>query len=146
MRKHIVLFILILISVVWVLFTRFSSVTVKQLDESGAVKITINFYIPVRQEDIDDKAQLISERPGTHIMKSSRWVDSKTLEIFAVEKDLPKGFNTKLYVGPLKTTIPDFIKQSKLIIVLTYSLFSQGFLRLFRDGSHHIGFFHAHKY
>jgi lipoprotein-anchoring transpeptidase ErfK/SrfK len=113
MRKYIILFSLVLMSVAWFLFIRFSSVTVKQLDESGAVKITINFYIPVRQEDIDDKVQFISERPGTNIIRSSRWVDSKTLEIFAVEKDLPKGFNTKLYVGPLRTSIPGLYKVVK---------------------------------
>lgn len=87
---------------------------VKSLISFVALKITIKFYISVEQGDIDDKVQLISERPGTHIMKSSRWVDSKTLEIFAVEKDLPKGFNTKLYVGPLKTTIPGFYKTVKV--------------------------------
>lgn len=126
MRKHIILFILILMSVAWVLFSRSSSVTIKQLDNSGAVKITINFRIPVEHDDVNDKIRLISERPGTVIIKSLRWVDSKTLEIFATEKDLPKGFNTKLYVGPLGTSIPGLYKIVKANYRVSISPFLTG--------------------
>lgn len=126
MRKYIISSALILMSVAWIFFSRSSSVTVKQLDDSGAVKITINFYIPVEQDDIDDKIQLISERPGTAIIKSFRWIDSKTLEIFAMEKNLPKGFNTKLYVGPLRTSIPGLYKIVKTNYRVSISPFLTG--------------------
>lgn len=109
-RKYIIFFIIISVSALWILFSRTSRVTIRQLDDLGAMKITINFYIPVEQTGIEDKVKLTSERPGTEIIKSLRWVDSKTLEIFAMEKNLPKGFNTKLYVGPLKTSIPGLYK------------------------------------
>jgi len=112
-RKYIILFFLISICAIWILFSRISSVTIRQLDDLGAVKITINFYIPVEQADIENKVKLISERPGTEIIKSLRWIDSKTLEIFAMEKDLPKGFNTTLHIGPLKTSIPGLYKVFK---------------------------------
>lgn len=108
--KYMILFFLISISAIWILFSRISSVTIKQIDDLGAVKITINFYIPVEQAGIEDNVKLTSERPGTKIIKSMRWIDAKTLEIFAMEKDLPKGFNTKLHVGPLKTSIPGLYK------------------------------------
>ena len=126
MRKYPAFLILILIIGAWVLFSRSSSVTIKQLDNSGAVKITINFCISVKQDDIADKVQLISERPGTDIIKSFRWVDSRTLEIFAMERDLPKGFNIKLHVGPLKTSIPGLYKIVKVNYRASISPFLTG--------------------
>lgn len=109
-NKYIIFFFLVSIAAIWILFSRMSRVTIKQLDDLGTVKITINFYVPVEQEGIEDKVKLTSERPGTEIIKSLRWIDSKTLEIFAMEKNAPKGFNTKLHVGPLKTSIPGLYK------------------------------------
>ena len=106
MRKYFIILGLILIGVAWFLFARFSSITIRQLDELGAVKIKVDFRIPIKQtEDIGDKIQFFSERPNTEIAKSFRWVDSKTLEIFAMEKELPKGFKTKFHIGPLKHII-----------------------------------------
>ena len=68
-RKHIILLFLISILIMWILFSRFSRVTIRQLDDLGTVKITINFYIQVEQEGIEDKIKLSSERPGTEIIK-----------------------------------------------------------------------------
>jgi len=112
-RKYIVLSLLVAIGAVWIFFAQASGITIRQLDDLGTVKITINFYVPVEQEGIEDKVKLTSERPGTRIIKSLRWVDAKTLEIFAMEKDLPKGFKAKLQVGPLKTSIPGLYKLVK---------------------------------
>ena len=114
MRKYFIILGLILIGVAWFLFARFSSITIRQLDELGAVKIKVDFRIPIKQtEDIGDKIQFFSERPNTEIAKSFRWVDSKTLEIFAMEKELPKGFKTKFHIGPLKTYVPGLYKVVK---------------------------------
>ena len=79
-------------------FTRFSSVTVKQLDESGAVKITIKFYIS-RTRRYRRQSPIDFRKARHYIMKASLG-GFENPEIFAVEKDLLKGFNTKLYVGP----------------------------------------------
>jgi len=112
-RKYIIIFFLVAIGAMWFLFSRASSVTIRQLDDLGTVRVTINFYVPVEQTGIEDKVKLISERPGTEIIKSLRWIDDKTLEIFAMEKNLPRGFNTTLQVGPLKTAIPGLYKVVK---------------------------------
>jgi len=109
-KRYMFLLFLLAIGAMWFLLSRASSITIRQLDDLGTVKITINFYVPVEQEGIEDKIKVVSERPGTEIIKSFRWIDAKTLEIFAMEKDLPKGFNTKLQVGPLKTSIPGIYK------------------------------------
>ena len=124
MKKYHIISFIILILIVWVLFSRFYSITILQFDDLGAVKITINFFIPVEQRNIDDKVRIISERPGSSIIKGCHWVDSKTLEIFAMEKGLPKGFNTKLHIGPIKTFIPGFYK----IVNVNYRVSTPPFL------------------
>lgn len=125
-RKHIILLFLISILIMWILFSRFSRVTIRQLDDLGTVKITINFYIQVEQEGIEDKIKLSSERPGTEIIKNLIWIDDTTLEILAMEKALPKGFNTELKVGPLKTSIPGLYKLVKVNFSAEISPFLTG--------------------
>ena len=54
-RKYIIVFFLVAIGAMWFLFSRASSVTIRQLDDLGTVRVTINFYVPVEQTGIEDK-------------------------------------------------------------------------------------------
>lgn len=111
MKGYRWIFIVGLLLFFLMLFSKFNKVTISPLDDTGLVKITINFYIPVQQENIDAKVKLVSEKPNAIITKTCRWKDNKTLEIFAGEKESPKGFNIRLNVGPVKTVVPGFYKK-----------------------------------
>jgi len=68
----------------------------------------------MKNQDLEGKIHLTSERPGTDVSYNARWLNPTTLEIFAVEEGFPKGFKTKVRVGPLKTPIPGFYKSARV--------------------------------
>lgn len=104
------LFIILIILNSWIFFSNMNDITIEQLDETGTVKITVKFFVPMKNEDLEGKIRMVSERPGTNIVKSVRWIGDRTLEIFAVEEGLPRGFKTWLFIEPLKTKIPGLYK------------------------------------
>jgi hypothetical protein len=59
-----------------------NDITIEQLDETGTVKITVKFFIPMKKQDLKGKIQLASERPGTNIVKSARWIDEQIYRHF----------------------------------------------------------------
>lgn len=111
MKRYFLLVVILIAVLTTVAISTMKGINLQQLDDIGTVKITVNFYLPVEQEGIEDKIQLTSERPGTKIIESCRFVNPSTLEIFAVEEDLPKGFTVNLRIGPLKTKIPGIYKR-----------------------------------
>lgn len=114
MRACHVLFGLLIILSAWIFFSKINYVSVEQLDDTGAVRIKVKFLVPMKSQNLDEKIQLISERPGKNFVKSVQWIDDTTLEIFAVEEGLPRGFKTWLYIKPLKTKLPGLYKSVKV--------------------------------
>ncbi|HHX23074.1 MAG TPA: L,D-transpeptidase family protein [Thermoanaerobacterales bacterium] len=112
-KKHYYVLAVIVILMIYFAFSRLSIVRIQELDDCGLVKITVNFLIPMKQDELDKKVRLISERPGTSFIKNCNWVNSKTLEIYAMEKGLPKGVNTIVHIGPLRTFLPGVYKSLK---------------------------------
>lgn len=113
MKKQFFLFILIVLVILLVIIPKTNCISIKQVDDTGTIKITIDFLIPINETDVEEKIHLTSERPETYIRKSIRWVNSRTLEILAIEEGLPRGFKTTLRIGPLKTNIPGISKYAK---------------------------------
>lgn len=113
MKKRILTLLIFTVLILGALASKFNTVSIQQLDETGAVRITVNFYMDMQNQDLHDKIYLTSERPGTKIRFISRWINPSTLEIFAVEEDFPKGFKTRLQIGPLSTKIPGFYKSCR---------------------------------
>lgn len=114
MKKVIPAIILLFLVIIGVIVSRFNNVCIYQLDDTGAVRILINFYMDMKNQSIKDNIRFISEKPDTNITFSARWINSSTLEIFAMEEGFPKGFKTKLEVGPLKTPIPCLYKSVRV--------------------------------
>ncbi|SHM04628.1 Lipoprotein-anchoring transpeptidase ErfK/SrfK [Caldanaerovirga acetigignens] len=110
MRCRYLLLIILLVIAAWVAVSSFNNVVIEQLNDTGLVRIRVNFYIPVIERDAADKIRLESERPGMDFVKTLRWLDDKTLEIYALEKGLPKGLKTILRIKPLKTAVPGLLK------------------------------------
>lgn len=111
--RYLLLMILVLITA-WIALSRFNDVTIEQLNDTGLVRIRVNFYVPVIERDVGDKIHLESERPGVDFVKTFRWIDDRNLEIYAMEKGLPKGFKTMLRIEPLKTAVPGLLKSVKV--------------------------------
>ncbi|TYP56722.1 L,D-transpeptidase family protein [Thermosediminibacter litoriperuensis] len=114
MKRRYYLLTALLVITAWVMISRLNGVVIEQLNDTGLVRITVNFYVPVIQKDVENKIHLESERPGMKFLKTVRWIDDKTLEIYALEKGLPRGFKTRLYIEPLKTAIPGVYKSVKV--------------------------------
>lgn len=112
MKKTLIIFCIIIIFFI-VIFPRINKVTIKQLDNIGTVKITINFYAPIKEKNIKDKIHIVSQKPGAVVLKSFRWMNDTTLDVFLVEKDIPKGYKITFYSEPLKTKIPGIFKKVK---------------------------------
>lgn len=113
MRKYYFLMSLIILITAWMFFSRTNRIFIEQLDDAGTVKITVNFLMPMAARDVEDKIHLTSEKPGVKIIKNARWLNNSTLEIFTVEEGLPRGYLTRLYIEPLKTSIPGLYKSAK---------------------------------
>lgn len=113
MRKYFLFIAIAAVAIITVALSFINGIKLEQLDDIGTVKITVNFFLPVVQEGFEDKINLVSERPGTDIIKDIRWVNPSTLEIFALEEGIPKGFNTTLKITGLKTKIPGVCKYVK---------------------------------
>lgn len=112
MKKILIIFCIIFIFLI-VIFPHINKVTIKQLDDIGTMKITINFYVPIDKEYAKQKIHLVSQKPGAIIIKNFRWVNDKILEIYALEESQSKGFNVNVFTEPLRTKIPGIFKKVK---------------------------------
>jgi lipoprotein-anchoring transpeptidase ErfK/SrfK len=126
MRKYYFLISLMIIVISWMVFSKTNRIIIEQLDDTGTVKITVNFLIHMAARNVEDKIHFTSERPGVKIIKNARWLNDSTLEIFAVEEGLPRGFLTRLYIEPLKTRIPGLYKSAKALYRANISPFLIG--------------------
>jgi len=113
-RKIHVLFGLLIVLGVWIFFSKINGVTLEQMDEAGTVKITVNFFVPMKVQDLEGKLRTVSERPGTNIVQSARWINNTTMEIFVVEEGMPRGFKTWIYIDTLRTGIPGLYKSVRV--------------------------------
>jgi len=112
MKKAAFVILFFMLVILGIIVSKTNDISIYQLDDTGAVRITINFFMDMKNQDLEGKVHLISERPGTDIKFNTRWLNSTTLEILAVEEGFPKGFKTKVSVGPLKTPIPGLYKRA----------------------------------
>jgi lipoprotein-anchoring transpeptidase ErfK/SrfK len=111
MKSWRLILALILLCTLWHIFAITNSVVVQQLDYTGMMRICVNFFIPVKCDDIEGKIHFTSENPNLTIIKSVKWVEDDLLEILAFEQGLAKGYKLKMYIEPLKTGIPGLYKR-----------------------------------
>lgn len=100
--------------VAWLAVSNLNHVVVEQFGDAGLVRIRVDFFVPVKERDVAEKIHLESERPGMEFLKTYRWLDDRVLEIYVLEKGLPKGFKTTLRIEPLKTSVPGLSKRAKV--------------------------------
>lgn len=111
--RRYVFYIVIILILIFFQLPKFNKIDIKPLDDIGTVKISIDFLLPIDEDDIGEKIHIVSENPDTEITKSHRWKDERTLEIFVMEKELPKGYKTRVEIDSLKTNIPGIRKRVK---------------------------------